>query len=110
MEQVDGDLFTYSVGLQEIVTLAVKPIGVGNFASVNINGTPQARALSYQLTAAGPSGREHDVVMEFEFPGISDPQARYEVELTSDRGSGPFTFSVKNSNTLKEAALTFTVV
>jgi hypothetical protein len=113
MEQIDGDLFTYSVAANEKIVIEVTPFGVGNFAAVNIDGVPQPKSFSYSFTVTKPSGHEHDVVMEFEFPGVDDPDARYDVKLTSttngNPSGGPFSFSVKNSDTLKEAALTFTV-
>ncbi|HYR74463.1 MAG TPA: hypothetical protein VEM96_01355 [Pyrinomonadaceae bacterium] len=109
MEQVNGDLFSYSVSAGETVTLAITPIGVGNFASVVIDGVPRARAFSYLLTADGPSGREHNIVLECEFPGITDADARYDITVTGSAGGSPFSFSIKNSNTLKEAAFRFTV-
>ena len=109
MEQVNGDLFSYSVVAGEIVTLSITPMGVGNFATVVINGASQAKAFSYSLNADGPSGREHNMVVECEFPGIADPDARYDITVEGSAGGSPFSFSISNSNTLKEAAFRFTV-
>jgi hypothetical protein len=113
MEQIDGDLFTYSVEAHETVVIEVTPVGVGNFASVNIDSKAQPKSFTYSFPVTKPSDGEHDVVMEFEFPGVVDPNARYDVKLTSTKNGspngGPFSFNVKNSDTLKEADLTFTV-
>ena len=77
MEQIDGDLFTYSVEATETVIIEVTPFGVGNFASVNIDSTPKPKSSTYSFPVNKPSGGEHDVVMEFEFPGVDDPDARF---------------------------------
>src|SRR5258707_6118659 len=80
MEQIDGDLFTYSVEAHETVVIEVTPFGVGNFASVNIDSKAQPKSFSYSFPVTKPSDGEHDVVMEIEFPGAVDPNARYDVK------------------------------
>jgi len=114
MQQIDGDLFAYSAKPTEMVSIEITPTGVGNLAAVNIDGVAKPKATTYSFPINRPLGQEHDVVIEFDFPGITDPHARYDVKLTSTlngaASGGPFSFSVTNDDPLKTASFSITVV
>src|SRR5437016_5040645 len=115
MQQVDGNPYRYTVETGEKVFLKVTPVGVGKFVTVNIDvvAQPKPNDLLYSFDVTKPTGQSHTVLMEFNFPGVNDPNARYDVAITAKKNGtpsgGPFSFSILQTDPDKEAAIKFKV-
>jgi hypothetical protein len=103
----------YDVAAGETIDVTVTAIGTGVFVAASLDGNTlsplpsSANAPHYRFAADGPAGTGHILAMEFGFPQANNG-SRYDVSLTGDRG-GSAGFTIKESDSIKDPFLTFTV-